>query len=123
MLKELWPLALRQITIIPTTTITIQSATITSVFTTTFNGAVTVTGYDGSGCGGCYIVAEVANVIVGTSLISGTTTTIQIPIGSTSFTFGGNLTITLAPTPIIIYELSDTFALSGETLYSDPLIV
>ena len=76
--------------------------------------------YGNTACYACFVVAEVVNVVIGTSITSGVTTTGQLLIGTTSFTVDAGFTttpiITPAPKPLTSYDFASTFALSGETL-------
>ena len=81
--------------------------------------------FNNTGCSACYLVAEVANIVTGTLIISGTTAVNQIPIGTTSFTIEPdfavtptNVTLTPALKPFTTYDFSETLTLSGETLYA-----
>ena len=91
------------------------------------DSSITVTSsspvYSSTGCNACFLVAEVANVVIGTSVVSGVTTTGQLLIGTTSFTveegfatLPTSFTIIPPPKPLTTYDFASTFALSGETL-------
>ena len=101
----------------------ISTATVDSLFrlqTVTLSSIETTVGDDGPhGPNHCYVVAEVANFVTG--ILVDPYVSITIPVGTTSFTFGGDLIITPAPRPITLYDFSDTYIISGKTMYHSPL--
>ena len=69
-----------------------------------------------SACDYCYFVAEVANVVQGTSVVSGLGVATQLSLGITYFSFGEDRTISPRPEPITAYTFSDTFVFQEQTL-------
>ena len=69
-----------------------------------------------SECDYCYFVAEVANFVRGTTIISSSDSSTKLSLGMTSFSFGEDRTIFSNPEPIIVFSFSDTYIFDQQIL-------